>query len=494
MIKELKAGALRLGRALSSIEAMTAREYMDLIKTHIPLAGYSEINIGWTTQLRMIINPFGLDVSSELLQKIYNFSLDNLELDVDMIETLKLLKENRLKASAFGALINAFRREHIVRMPVLDFNRLMLRETYSVNETLNAEEIRHKENTWYAISQIKIQEEDLRESIKSVYNQIAKMEQRIQRRKGPSSTGLEALYANAKTKIADVDEFANLYDQMPKNALTSRTWGFELEVADAKGVKAIFGIDKGEDGSLRSYETSDDCDCDCDDCRYHSCDCDYCESNNDDPEHCGNRHCSGADSAEFRSVKGISRCKHYGLNKLSEMLIAEDAEMNDTCGLHIHVYAKDLEPKQIGQVLAAYKWVENMIAEIAGREDVEYARHLTIKEIKTGIRTGEIANVKMRAVNTGHLNGRGTLEFRQMQGTLNYKRVTVWAWFVRGLVTCAKRGMQLKDLIQTKTLGDVMEVMAKFNYSIDNETPDEIIPGGQRDNEFVKLYDYRIMQ
>jgi hypothetical protein len=494
MIKEIKTGALQLARALSEIEDITPSEYMELIKIHIPMSNYTEINIGWTTQFRMSINPLGLDFSDDLLMKVYSYTFDNLDSVEDMQASLDLIKRNRIKAAAFAAFVYAFRRNNIVRMPVADPSRLMLREAYGINETLNTEEVRHKENIWYAISQITIDKEDLRNGIADIQVIMTKLEQRIERRSATKLTGLEALYANAKTKIADLDEFTKLYDQMPKNALTSRTWGFELEVADAKNVKAIFGIEKGEDGSLRSYESNDDCDCDCDDCRYHSCDCDYCESNNEDPDHCGNSHCSGADSAEFRSVRGISRCKHYGLNKLSEMLIAEGAEMNDTCGLHIHVYAKDLEPKQIGHVLASYKWIENMIAEIAGREDVEYARHLTIKEIKAGMRSGDIANVKMRAVNTAHLNGRGTLEFRQMQGTLDYKRVTVWAWLVRGLVTCAKRGMQLKDLIQTKTLGDVIQVMTKFDYLIDDETPDEIIPGGQRDNEFVKLYEYKVMQ
>lgn len=494
MIKELKAGALQLARALSGVDELTSKEYMDLIKTHIPMSNYTEINIGWTTQFRMSINPLGLDFSDELLSKVYSYTFDNLDSVEDLQKSVDLIKSNRVKASAFAALVYAFRRSYVVRMPVADPSRLMLREAYGIAEPLSREEVQSKENIWYGISQIAVEKDDLRNGIAEVHELITKLERKIDKRSAPKQTGLEALYANAKTKIADLDEFTKLYDLMPKNALTSRTWGFELEVADAKNVGAIFGIDKGEDGSLRSYETNDDCDCDCDDCRYHSCDCDYCESGNEDPDHCGSRHCSGADSAEFRSVKGISRCKHYGLNKLSQMLIDEDAEMNDTCGLHIHVYAKDLEPRQIGHVLASYKWIENMIAEIAGREDVEYARHLTIKEIKAGIRTGEIANVKMRAVNTGHLNGRGTLEFRQMQGTLDYKRVTVWAWLVRGLVTCAKRGMQLKDLINAKTLGDVMQVMTKFDYWIDNETPDEIIPGGQRDNEYIKLYDYRITQ
>lgn len=494
MIKEIKAGALQFARALSGVDRLTAEEYMELAMTHLPFANYREVNIGWTTQYRMNINPFGTELENALVDKIYNYTIDNLDNVEDLKTMLRLIKENRIKVSAFASFVYSFRRVHTTRMPVVDMSRIMIRESLTINEDLNRDEVEHRENTWYAVSQVAIQEEDLRNAINDVHNLISRLETKIAKREAPRQTGLEALYANAKTKIAEVSEFTDLYDQMPKNALTSRTWGFELEVADAKNVGAIFGIEKGEDGSLRSYETNDDCDCDCDDCRYHSCDCDYCESGNEDPDHCGSRHCSGADSAEFRSVRGISRCKHYGLNKLSEMLKAEGAEMNDTCGLHIHVYAKDLEPKQIGHVLASYKWIENMIAEIAGREDTEYARHLTIKEIRTGIRTGEIANVKMRAVNTSHLNGRGTLEFRQMEGTLNYKRVTVWAWLVRGLVTCAKRGMQLKDLINAKTLGDVMQVMTKFDYWIDNETPDEIIPGGQRDNEFVKLYDYRIMQ
>jgi hypothetical protein len=284
-------------------------------------------------------------------------------------------------------------------------------------------------------------------------------------------------------------QLENAYNAMGSNGLAARTWGFEVEIADAKGVEPTFGIEKGEDGSLRSYESNDDCDCDCEDCTYHDCDCDYCENQNSDPEHCNNSHCSSADMAEFRSVRGINRVKHAGLKKLCEALEYEDAEVNDTCGVHIHVFAADLEPKQIAHLLAAYKWVDRVIQPLAGREDTSYARSLFVKDIVTALKEQKFNMNKQSAINVGHFNGdRGTVEFRQMLGNYDFKRITLWAWLVRGLVEVAKRGAKMNDYIAVTSLQGIIEVFAKFNYYLHDEQPDMLIPGGMRDNQHIKKH------
>lgn len=278
------------------------------------------------------------------------------------------------------------------------------------------------------------------------------------------------------------------YEAMPGNGLTNRTWGFEVEVADAKGVDAVFGIEKGEDGSLRSYESSDDCDCDCDDCVYHDCDCDHCDSQNTDPEHCNNSSCSSADMAEFRSVRGINRVKHAGLFKLCSSLQEEEAEINDTCGVHIHVYSADLESVQVAQLLASYKWLENIMAIVAGRDDVQYAKRLDARDIQHCLKKGQFNASKQQAVNVGPMvnSTRGTIEFRQMAGTIDAKEITIWAWLVRGMVTVAKRGATFQSYKEVTDFNGIIEVFAKFNYFLHDEGTELLIPGASRDAEFIK--------
>jgi hypothetical protein len=354
------------------------------------------------------------------------------------------------------------------------------------------------EEAWYKASTKEIDKEQYLWAIKKYTSHIEALEKKLaDYSRSQNSNGLRNLYSKAPRVDTDaevLDAFEALYELMPQNALTARTWGFELEVADAKSVQAVFGIEKGEDGSLRSYESNDDCDCDCDECRYHSCDCDYCESQNEDPDHCGGRHCANCDSAEFRSRRGIARSQHAGLETLCNKLIAADAEMNDTCGLHIHVYGKDLKPKQVAHVLAIYKYLEHIIAPVAMREDTEYARSLNEVQIKAALKKEQMPNIKQLAVNTIHLNSdRGTIEFRQMEGNLDYKLITVWAWFVRGLVSAAKRGMELKDMLHITTVQGIVNVLAKFEHRIDDESPGLLIPGGTNDNELIEKYTYRVM-
>jgi hypothetical protein len=284
--------------------------------------------------------------------------------------------------------------------------------------------------------------------------------------------------------------------ELPKsNWLAGRTWGFEIEVPDAKGVEVTpgTGIEKGEDGSLRSFESSDDCECDCDDCTYHECDCDYCESQNDSPDHCGNSYCAQCDSAEYRSTGGIVKGKHAAMIKLCEELEANGAEINDTAGVHIHVYARDLNMQQVGQVVATYAVIENVLTHIAGRRGVGYAQVIPAETVAGAIssKNPKLSDAKPFAVNLMHLkNDRGTIEFRQMEGNIDWQRITKWAAIVRGIVTVAKRGAKFHDYKNITTLQGILDVFKKFDYEIGNENPDEVIYGSRADKPLTTVNQY----
>jgi len=499
MIKEIKEGAGRIATELKAIQEDAGRinaiDYVKIIERNLP--EYTKIHSsegGWMDVISVYVNPWK-NISAQDMRSVIAYGLHNLgsEHIVILEKLIENIEKYRLQTTVFNALLQS-----VLQTEELKINRDRNTITHVINEShvIEGSELGYVITSWEKVSNTSITEDAIINAVSSI-SALKKIliDRKSQLLEKDKISGLKSLYEQRPTAVASSDWFGNIYDKMPKNALTSRTWGFELEIADAKNVRPVFGIEKGEDGSLRSYESDSDCECDCNDCCYHDCDCDHCDNRNTDPEHCGGRHCANADMAEFRSVRGISRCKHYGLNKLCKNLVDENAEVNDTCGLHIHVYAADLEPKQVGHVLACYHWISKMIVSIAGREDTEYARHLSINEIKNGIKHGKISGIKMKSVNTMHLNSdRGTIEFRQMEGTLDYKKITVWAWLVRGLVTCAQRGMTLGSLIKTKNLEEVISVMNKYNYSLSDENPYEIIPGGRQDNDFIKKHQYMILE
>jgi hypothetical protein len=280
-------------------------------------------------------------------------------------------------------------------------------------------------------------------------------------------------------------EALQLFSQI-QNGLTARTWGFEIEVPDCKGVSAPTGIEKGDDGSLRSNNT-EDCECECNDCVYHECNCDNCDYGSESPDHCGDTdYCSNAaESAEYRTVGGVQRVLHSGMLKLCEDLNEEDAEMNDSAGTHIHVYGQDLTTNQVGQVMAIYHWLyETVFTPIAGRVSNGYSKELRVSDIAMALRKRNpmLRMEKPMAVNVSQLiSGRGTIEFRQQDCNLDGKLISAWAWLVRGLVEVAKRGATFGEFKNAVTLADVLKVYEKYNFTPKSENPGLVIVGSKSD-------------
>lgn len=448
------------------------------------------------------------------IYKIVDFGINTPELnkltfsDVDLLTTAEAeavmlhLLQNRMKFVALCALEAHMAGSSLMVSPFSVSNRsklFFIDTTRYVDSEWNVEFMQRELRR--LASNTVFNKDMMRVGVVRYNDWIERLQRKLQREETKKSTIVDFFAKrpdpDTASKIMAVkDEFTAAYKAMPSNGLTARTWGFEVEIADCKGVEPPFGIEKGEDGSLRSYEASDDCDCDCDDCTYHECNCDWCENNNTDPDHCGSSYCTNAEPAEFKSKNGISRLQHAGLFKLCKELDEVYAEVNDTCGVHIHVYAQDLDSKQVAQVLASYKWVENIMSAVAGRSDVNYAKAIPMKYVQSALKGNGIPQDKPVAVNLTHvINGeRGTIEFRQLAGTYDAERITMWAWTVRGFVECAKRGMKFNDFINVTTFNGIIEVFAKYNYFLHDEGPQRLIPGGMRDNHYIKRQSHRIME
>lgn len=348
----------------------------------------------------------------------------------------------------------------------------------------------YKEHTLYklmkAFSEITISKDALKFAISE---EKAWANNHSANEKKNAKNGIAQVLTEARPKVGNEAIIEAQMEQLGtqiKNGLAARTWGFEIEVPDCKGVKAPNGIEKGDDGSLRSENGVENCECDCDDCYYHECDCEHCETGSSDPDHCGNDSCSSAESAEYRTTGGIQRMVHAGMNKLCADLNEENAEMNDSAGTHIHVFAADLNMQQIGHVLASYVWLSDILSVVAGRRNVNYARDFAPEHVQQALRRNNASLYleKPRSMNMIPLfSTRGTIEFRQMDCNLNAERITLWAWLVRGLVTAAKRGAKLGAYRKVTDLQGIVDVLAKYNVFLDNETPENIVYGSKTDEE-----------
>lgn len=285
------------------------------------------------------------------------------------------------------------------------------------------------------------------------------------------------------------------YQTQVSNMLVARTWGWEVEAPNPGDEYTVpAGVEAGSDGSVVSYEAEanyEDCECGCRDCNYHECDCDDCDQYNDDPEHCGDYECarSGEVSVEFRTTGGIPRAQHPGLRKLLEQI--HETEKNETAGTHIHVYAKDLSPEEIAVVLGAYAINSRIWDVIAGRDHEkdekcrQYANQIPVERISGTLRYNKLYHVgKFTAINTHHVTSdRGTLEFRQMNCNFDYNRITFMAWMARGLVEVAKRGAKVHEFFAVKDIKALIELYAKYEYTLTSETTQVDDPMGSRYNQ-----------
>jgi hypothetical protein len=119
---------------------------------------------------------------------------------------------------------------------------------------------------------------------------------------------------------------------------------------------------------------------------------------------------------------------------------------------------------------------------------------LRVEDISNALRKSNpvLRPQKPLVVNVSNLinSSRGTIEFRQQNCNLNSKRISVWAWLVRGLVEIAKRGATFGDFKKCESLDDVIKIYAKYNFTVKNENPGLLIPGSKSDVAKVKVYSH----
>jgi len=173
--------------------------------------------------------------------------------------------------------------------------------------------------------------------------------------------------------------------------------------------------------------------------------------------------------------RGLNR-----LRKVVEAIAAAGATVNESCGLHIHVDARDLSPDQIIAVSRRYGMFEHRLDKFmaperrntnwAKRVDKNYhadiIRHIKFSsEIGKSFKSAVSVIDRYRKVNIASFNRHGTIEFRQHEGTVDPDRILNWVQFCTHFV---------EEVYNNVPRNDTVELVSKLNRSIFHNIPEDV--------------------
>lgn len=142
------------------------------------------------------------------------------------------------------------------------------------------------------------------------------------------------------------------------------------------------------------------------------------------------------------------------LQKACEALSAAGARVNRACGLHVHHDVRDLDAAGFGRLASG--WSRNQVRTdrlvAASRRNSNWAQPLAAHEVRhiASLRSLEDDVVRRhfssysinryRSLNVSCFPRYGTVEIRQHQGTLNFKKISAWIAYGQAFIAAAVAG------------------------------------------------------
>ncbi len=133
-----------------------------------------------------------------------------------------------------------------------------------------------------------------------------------------------------------------------------------------------------------------------------------------------------------------------GMNSLKAMcsaLAAVDARVNVSCGLHVHIGAKQMSDEHYCRLVRNYQKIEKVIdtfMPVSRRaNNNQYCHSLQGINFEGCICKSSIARMmgsRYYKVNAEAYQRHGTIEFRQHSGTVDYEKISNWVKFLAKLV------------------------------------------------------------
>lgn len=284
----------------------------------------------------------------------------------------------------------------------------------------------------------------LRGDMKQRMNQDTRTRKPVRSGKGNIDAFVSKLGASRFSEEKIIPKF-----EVPAHGFkSSRSWGIEVEVSGALGVKRQPGWGAKGDGSL--YSPYDE----------HR---NSHESGTWEPDTC-----EACKIAYPASMNGDSECREFVSPILSSfhsrgleamMVQINTQPQNDSAGVHVHVGVDDLTVKQIGSLVYGYSVIEPLIESSYERETREYCKNRETREL---VKIGQSVKELMRSnqpfsrdsiyqgdryvsLNLCAIEAHGTVEFRAMGPVYNYDTLIRWAYFCREMVNVAKAGVSFSE-------------------------------------------------
>ena len=158
------------------------------------------------------------------------------------------------------------------------------------------------------------------------------------------------------------------------------------------------------------------------------------------------------------------------LAKMIKTLNQAGAVVNKSCGLHVHIGARDLNNKQYCNVFANYYHLETVIDSFMaesrrgnnnfycqGLRNHNFSRCNTISDIQN-----ELNADRYHKVNPMSYNRHRTIEFRQHQGTVNEEKILNWITFCGKLVEWSKKNRLTADVTSIDEIPFLTKAEKKF--------------------------------
>ena len=172
---------------------------------------------------------------------------------------------------------------------------------------------------------------------------------------------------------------------------------------------------------------------------------------------------------EFVTRGGLSGDELYmSIDNMTSILTRQDWYVNKSCGLHVHIDARDLRARQLAYILAVAKLCEPVIYKMMppSRSNTRWAKRIPMSTeqilriydeedfIDTWYRSHG-TNPSMEKYNDSRYCGvnmhsrviHGSIEFRHHSGTLNPEKIINWIEICQSIV---KAGLDLHNLVERK--------------------------------------------
>lgn len=184
---------------------------------------------------------------------------------------------------------------------------------------------------------------------------------------------------------------------------------------------------------------------------------------------------------EFISKPMKSSTLLYSMEEFFKVTGFNDKNYTDRCSVHVHVNCTDLTPDQISSVALVYSVVEDILFRFVGqdRENNIYClpwsqcrmNHDMVDKITSNVDRTSRSWQKYTALNLIPLRSQGTVEFRQMHGTADMKKLTTWINLI-GCIFKYGTTTELTELIkEIKALNSTSEYEVFFGRVLGNYLP-----------------------